>query len=136
MKSIILCEGQTDAILISYFLNHFGWEYSTKEIKNFPYDKNNDVLNGYKKKNEKNISLLIWGGDGFSALNNKLKVIIDKLESARNNQDEFKKIVIFCDCDQNTNLEIISIFQDWLNQYNIRLNQELTLGEWLKGYIN
>ncbi|HEY9706298.1 MAG TPA: hypothetical protein V6C58_27935 [Allocoleopsis sp.] len=45
MKSIILCEGKTDAILISYFLKHFGWEHSKKEIKDFPYDKNKDVLN-------------------------------------------------------------------------------------------
>ena len=62
MKRIILCEGKTDAILISYFLERkFGWSYIKwsrikKNMKNwFQINQGNEVLNWYnhpKKPNQ------------------------------------------------------------------------------------
>lgn len=100
MKSIILCEGKTDAILISYYLNKVkGWEYYSKNDKRKVHipirnDENEEVnwyiLNG-------NL-LVIWGiggKDNFKYSINEIFKIIE-LET----EEAFSNIVILTDRDE------------------------------------
>jgi hypothetical protein len=49
MKEIILCEGKTDAILLSYFLiRKFGWKYIKEQVVRLPVNNENEVLNWYR----------------------------------------------------------------------------------------
>jgi len=67
MKKIILCEGKTDAILLSYFLiRRFGWEYIKGQIVGLPINKENEVLNWYRNSKYPDQELAIWGVGGIS----------------------------------------------------------------------
>lgn len=60
MIRIILCEGKTDAILLSYYLGRInGWEYTNKpnKFKLKFSDIDNRFVGHYKKDNERIINL-------------------------------------------------------------------------------
>lgn len=64
MKRAIICEGKTDAILISYFLiRKFDWIYMEGQVLGFPVDRNNEVLNWYKHPKKPNQELASYCAD-------------------------------------------------------------------------
>lgn len=101
MNSIILCEGTTDAILLSYYLIKInGWSHAKKGPKEYANIKidNNQELNWYKKSEH---FLAIWGVGGKDRFqdvidNYLLQMIMNYPESIR-----FKKIAIITDKDDN-----------------------------------
>ena len=111
MKKIILCEGKTDAILISYFLEKFEWQFSKKVMQiNLPVDKDNEVFSWYRHPDKPDQELAIWGVGGYSNIQLKLKYITESIQSQpeKQFQNRFNKIVLFVDNDTGSFNEHIS----------------------------
>jgi hypothetical protein len=139
MKKIILCEGKTDAILISYFLEKFDWQFSKKGMQiNLPVDKDNEVFSWYRNPNKPNQELAIWGVGGYSNIQPKLKYITESIQfqSEGQFQNRFNKIVLFVDNDTGNFNEHISDMDEWLKSSGINLLDKIQLQEWLNAEIN
>ena len=71
MRSIIICEGSTDAILLSYYLNKVsGWEFCKKapehlDIKQNEFDQS---INWYKRDDDRLLICGVGGKDKISSL--------------------------------------------------------------------
>lgn len=68
MNKLILCEGETDAILLSYYLGKIaGWKYCEKAPKNIDIKKHNDneSVNWYKKGKDYLLICGVGGKDNF-----------------------------------------------------------------------
>lgn len=139
MKKIILCEGKTDAILISYFLEKFEWQFSKKAMQiNLPVDKDNEVFSWYRHPNKPDQELAIWGVGGYSNIQSKLKYITENIQSQPEGQfqNRFNKIVLFVDNDTGNFNEHISDMDEWLKSSGINLLDKIQLQEWLNAEIN
>lgn len=102
MKSLILCEGKMDAILISYLLiNNWGWKYVSSNKENFEIpvnEKKDESANWYEK--DGNLLLICGvGGNGkfFSFFDFKISNIQRLYEKA----DVFSKVIFITDKDKN-----------------------------------
>lgn len=105
MNIAILCEGSTDAILLSYYLMKVnGWKYEKKsKIKIEPVDSTNSVINWY---NSSDSDLMIWAVGGKDCFEHAIRKIIDY-----NQQDStraFERLVILTDRDKVENTEVIT----------------------------
>lgn len=115
MNSVILCEGKTDAILISYLLRKTcGWEIENNRRAypnsiNIKAYKNNESFYWYKKEGS---MLAIWGVGGKDNFKNALPEIASILRNAPEDQ-RFKKVVIIGDRDNTQNENDIIV--DWLS---------------------
>ncbi|MDD1475219.1 hypothetical protein MEO41_28720, partial [Dolichospermum sp. ST_sed4] len=79
MKKIILCEGKTDAILLSYFLiKKFGWQFIRGQVFGLPSNKDNEVLNWYRHPEDPYQELAIWGVGGISEIPSKLNEVVNR----------------------------------------------------------
>src|SRR5690348_2507844 len=92
---LILCEGKTDAILVSYFLcKTLQYKFQKKApLKIKDVDQVNESINWYE--NDKGRMLAIWGVGGYSNLPNAL----DQIEKLNRLQFTFDKIAIIRDKD-------------------------------------
>ncbi len=99
MNSVILCEGGTDAILLSYYLNKVsGWEFCKKapehlDIKQSEFDQS---INWYERGDNK---LLICGVGGKDKMSSFFK---EKISSPMIKSDAFSKIVLILDRDDKS----------------------------------
>jgi hypothetical protein len=138
MKKIILCEGKTDAILISYFLEKFEWQFSKKVMQiNLPVDKDNEVFSWYRHPNKPDQELAIWGVGGYSNIQPKLKYIIESIQVQPEEQfqNRFNKIVLFIDNDTGNFNEHISDIDEWFKSSGIDLLDKIELQEWLNAEV-
>lgn len=124
MNSIILCEGPTDAILLSYYLGKlYGWRYSAEppspSIKIAP--KSNQEINWYKRGDD---SLLIYAVGGKDNFANAINVYISKILLNYSEQYNFRKIVIIADRDDMNISEIEHLHQQWLSPYVQEMKNE------------
>lgn len=130
MKSLLICEGKTDSIVLSYYLNkEFGWEYDK--------DKNNDknrirlkkddyqTENTYKKAVDE---LTILSVGGCSRYEETISRILDVLAKANDNQN-FDKVIVVSDKD---NYEVSELESDFSRFFNISIKNQ----EWVKLDIN
>ncbi|MBQ6783916.1 MAG: hypothetical protein IJP63_07940 [Acholeplasmatales bacterium] len=111
MNSLILCEGKSDAIIISYLMiKKYGFEYNAdKEFnKNMTpkIDEKGDVsVNWYTRSNGDN--LMICGVGGFNNISKFFDKYISSIQLADYNDEKiFSKILIVCDRDNNTSEKI------------------------------
>lgn len=99
MRSVILCEGSTDAILLSYYLNKVsGWKFCKKapehlDIKQSEFDH---TINWYKRDDDR---LLICGVGGKDKMSSFFK---EKIFSPMVKADAFSKIVLMLDRDDKS----------------------------------
>lgn len=102
MKSILLCEGKTDAILVSYYLNKVkGWNfYGRKDrrkndipIKN----RENEEANWYTLNED---LLAIWGIGGKDNFKYAIEKVLEINRLAKEEQG-FNKIIILMDRDNH-----------------------------------
>lgn len=99
MNSVILCEGSTDAILLSYYLSKVsGWEFCNKapehiEIKQSEFDQS---INWYKRDDDR---LLICGVGGKDKMTSFFQ---EKIYSPIIKSDAFSKIVLVLDRDDKS----------------------------------
>ncbi len=112
MNSLIMCEGKTDAILISYVLCKLsGWKIN-KAPKNFDFkieERKNQSIYWYTKEDD---WLLICGVGGVTEFANFFKT---NIESMQLNTNFFSKLVIIVDKDENTNHKIEKDFSENFN---------------------
>ena len=74
MNKLILCEGETDAILLSYYLEKTaGWNYSSKPPQNLSIQTTaqNETVNWYKKDENYLMICAVGGKDNFGNFFNK-----------------------------------------------------------------
>ncbi len=139
MKRIILCEGKTDAILISYFLKkRFGWLHISERPVKLPVaNARNEELNWYQHSERAGIGqeLAIWGVGGISQMPVKLKAVIENNQRNPNPQDRFEHIVLFFDHDDPTEV-CLNTVQKWITDANLVLADELQLGEWVNAEMD
>ncbi len=104
MKNIILCEGKTDAILLSYYLEKVaGWRFSKGLTKNVDLPQrnlDNEEVNVYEKSGNE---LVIWAVGGQSNFDFAVSRIISLNKSFSLNQI-YTKLVIIKDRDQDDDL--------------------------------
>ncbi|TDF96600.1 DUF3226 domain-containing protein [Paenibacillus piri] len=131
MKSIILCEGPTDAILISYYLNSTKkWEYykGKKSPFSFPIrDSQCEEANWYTLGDD---WLGIWGIGG----NTNFEFAIREIQNINRNYDSSEsitKIVLVTDRDKTTSDKDIT---DTFNKIflNEAINIEIENNKWVK----
>lgn len=97
MNKLILCEGETDAILLSYYLGRVsGWTYSPKGPQGVSIHKTeqNETVNWYKKGNDFLLICAVGGKDNFKYFYEK------KIKPPLLTSDAFEKISIVTDRDQ------------------------------------
>jgi len=139
MKRIILCEGKTDAILISYFLEkRFGWSYISEHPVKLPVaNARNEELNWYQHSERAGIGqeLAIWGVGGVSQIPVKLKAVIENNQRNPKPQDRFEYVVLFFDHDDPTEV-CLNAVQKWITDANLVLADELQLGEWVNAEMD
>ena len=112
MIKVILCEGKTDAILLSYYLEKVsGWKYSKKMPKNFTIkpDSDNQSVNCYIKDSEQLLICAVGGKDGFE------KFYQDKLSSSILDSNVINRLAIIIDRDDNGIKSIEKRFSESLN---------------------
>lgn len=108
MMNLIICEGKTDAIFLSYYLGKkYDWKFNSNETKNIKFSMDNDqTFSVYRNGNRK---LGIWSVDGCS----KFEKSIEHLnEYMRMSGDEIKKIIYMIDRDLcNNDDELLKKFR-------------------------
>lgn len=104
MNKLILCEGETDAILLSYYLEKTaGWYYSKKApdgLKIRPFEPNQST-NWYQKNDDRLLICAVGGKDNF-------KNFFDEKIKFPMMQNAFEKISIVTDRDDREISEIES----------------------------
>jgi len=139
MKSIIFCEGKTDAILLSYYLeNVAGWKFNKKLNKKIELpirNLENEEVNVYTKSvNE----LVIWAVGGQNNFTYAVSQII-KLNKNFIDDEIYAKLIVLRDHD------LVSELDDILNEFNnlfeqneidisIKNNNEWTKTEYINAY--
>lgn len=132
MKRIIICEGKTDAILISYFLiGKFGWTYIRRQVLTLPVDRDNEVLNWYEHPEKPDQELAIWGSGSIEQIPIKLAHVTELTENERTPEDRFKRIVLFFDRDDRSGDECAALVKEWTeNNDQLELIEDPELGQW------
>lgn len=112
MNKLILCEGETDAILLSYYLWRVaGWDYSKKAPEGLDIRPvaSNQAINWYQKNDDRLLICAVGGKDNFK------NFFIEKIRFPMF-QNAFEKISIVTDRDDREIAEIEatvnSIFDD------------------------
>lgn len=109
MMNLIICEGKTDAIFLSYYLNkQYGWVHNKKESKK-PIIKLDDdqEYNVYENNDKK---LIIWSIGGCGKFPDAVEIIDEYNTGAQKNQ--FSKIIYMIDRDQHVDDEkLLDIFR-------------------------
>lgn len=97
MNKLILCEGTTDAILLSYYLEHTaGWKYSRKAPPNLEIKALNgtETVNWYRKDDNYLLISAVGGKDNFR------NFFTSRIASPIFNANAFSKIAVVTDRDQ------------------------------------
>lgn len=125
MKSILLCEGQSDAILISYYLNRVkGWTFYGKKDKRkniIPIrNKENEEANWYALRDD---LLVIWGIGGKDNFKYAIEQVL-KINKVANKEDVFNRIIVLRDRDNFENdIDILNELNNYFNGVNLENNQ-------------
>lgn len=127
MRSVILCEGSTDFVLLQYYMRKvYGWEYK----------KNDSVLiNGYKarkcvlKKDRSELNII--GCGGCSRIPEGLQFILDS-NSLSAEDEAYDRIVIITDRDEvETESEFETIIATELGKQQIEWKDDISNDKWI-----
>lgn len=127
MRSVILCEGSTDFVLLQYYMRKvYGWEYK----------KNDSVLiNGYKarkcvlKKDHSELNII--GCGGCSRIPGGLQFILDS-NSLSAEDEAYDRIVIITDRDEvETESEFETIIATELGKQQIEWKDDISNDKWI-----
>lgn len=126
MKSIIICEGSTDAILLQYFLRTvYGWT-DTKE--RLPLS---NKFKTFRKLVKEERILCIGGSGGVSQIKDRFEYIME-LNSLAADNEEYDKVVILTDRDEDvTEKDFCAELQHILTERHIQTQQEIKNNEWV-----
>lgn len=133
MNSVILCEGETDQILLSYYFNEcFGFEYCSRLPKIAPKKlKENNKSESVCCYNRNDDNLIIWAVGGHSNFQKAMRKILqqNKINSLTNGY--YSHICIMTDNDSEE--ETTKFWQEInqiLNDYEI--SEQIRAMEWVK----
>lgn len=127
MRSVILCEGSTDFVLLQYYMRKvYGWEYK----------KNESVLiKGYKarkcvlKKDRSELNII--GCGGCSRIPEGLQFILDS-NSLSAEDEAYDRIVIITDRDEvETESEFETIIATELGKQQIEWKDDISNDKWI-----
>ena len=126
MNKLILCEGATDAVLLSYYLERrAGWQYSRRAPKNLDIRVNSatETVNWYKRDDDYLLIGAVGGKDNFE---NFFKRYIDAplFDAAA-----FGKIAVLTDRDQRAVSDIEEAVKDAL----VGINADIRNNIWVSG---
>ncbi len=135
MKSIILCEGKTDAILVSYLLcKQWGWKVLTKtsKVKGFMFETNEakDESSYWYEKGSNQI--LICGVGGRDNFFNFFEEKISRILKLYPQESNFSKIIFIVDKDTRT---IRKIEEQFSNSFQSIIRQ-VENRKWVKNNYN
>lgn len=103
MKTLILCEGSSDAILLGYYLQRVAsWKHAKAPKSSIIKVDKNESAEWYVRDDDK---LLICGVGGNSCFGSFFE---NRIKNPQILQNEFEKIAIVCDRDNKTTDEIIA----------------------------
>lgn len=105
MNKLILCEGKTDAILLSYYLGKtVGWNFVKKGPSGLKIQPTNDneSISWYKKEDDYLLICGVGGKDNFG------KFFDERIKTPLVTSNAFEKIVIITDRDDRTASDIAS----------------------------
>lgn len=132
MKSIIICEGYTDCILLQYFLRKaYGWKDGGR-------DKNlENRFRPMRVLEKANDTVRIGGCSGCTEIIQKLSFILDMNNISAEAEPEFDRIVILTDRDEwSTEQNLICAITDALSNNHIKVSQ-IENNQWCDGtYYN
>lgn len=126
MKALILCEGKTDAILISYLLCKISNWNPTKADKKMNItvsEKNNESAYWYKRKDDKLLICGVGGKDKFSTF------FFEKIYYAIHSypqSETFDKIIVIQDRDNESIKDLLNKIKTCLHP----IAQEVKNNEW------
>jgi len=137
MKNIILCEGKTDSILLSYYLGKVvGWNFNKKLTKRIALpirNWENEEVNVYTKGEDE---LIIWAVGGQRNFDYAITQII-KVNRISEKEHAYKKVIIIRDRDVIEDEQIVlKEIQDVFNANHISI--EITINNnWSSSeYVN
>jgi len=127
MNSLILCEGKTDVILISYYLKSIsGWKECKKSPSkslDFKLKENNQYAHWYQKAKD---YLLIFGVGGKDNFSNVIDEYIIKILKENPQENSFGKIAIISDSDNDSIECIIDKHKAYLGE----ISPDIKVNEW------
>lgn len=130
MNILILCEGETDAILLSYYLGKVaGWKYSPKPPQNLSIQATaqNEAVNWYKKDGDYLLICAVGGKDNFENFFEK------KIKNPLLLSDAFERVAFVTDRDERETRFIEASISSVLREFNA----ELRNNQWKEcSYIN
>lgn len=125
MKSIIICEGSTDSVLLQYFLRKaYDWQDTKNRI---PLSSKFKTFRELEKDGR---ILCIGGSGGVGKIKEKLDYILE-LNSLAANNEEYGKIIILTDRDEvDTEADFCTEIKRVLSERSIQTQQEIKNDEW------
>lgn len=109
MNKLILCEGKTDAILRSYYLEKTaGWSFSKKGPNglNIQHPRGNESISWYKKEEDYLLICGVGGKDNFG------KFFEERIKNPLVTTNAFEKIAIVTDRDERSVNEIVASMRE------------------------
>lgn len=126
MRSVIICEGSTDLILLQYFLRTAHLWNDTKEKCSFKKFKNSRML----KKGED--LLILGGGGGCSQIPAYFNDLLESNTLSAKKEEKYDKIVIITDRDEiETEQEFIEKIKGILKKHKINFVEEIKNDQWV-----
>ena len=125
MNKVILCEGMTDAILLSYYLGKVsGWRFSNNAPSGsaIKQEEHNESINWYKKGNDSLLICSVGGKDNMAGFFQKkiLRMIVDA--------GVFNRLAVVLDRDDN---EVKSIEEKASNDFRPVITRMVN-NEWVE----
>lgn len=127
MRSVILCEGSTDFVLLQYYMRKVhGWEYKRND---------NVLIKGYKARKcvlkKERSELNIIGCGGCSRIPEGLQFILDS-NSLSAEDEAYDRIVIITDRDEvETESEFETIIATELGKQQIEWKDDILNDKWI-----
>jgi len=116
--NIIVCEGKTDAILISHFLiKTCNYNHTLKGPFNIKVHRENEEIYWYIK-NEKH-KLAIWAAGGYDKIKEVLKDIVERNEVESEPEKRFDRLALYFDRDNRTQKKTLTNIANWLKYCKI-----------------
>ena len=137
MPKVIICEGVTDAILISYMLKkvakyNFSNEKQDKRLPQLPNIPNAQQYWYVHSDNRLSGKLLIWSVGGIGNIPKAIQSIITRNINEHDNESRFDTVAIVCDRDKSASGKRASEVVGWFKNSNVVMDDTLSECEWTK----
>lgn len=116
MYHLILCEGKTDAVILSHIIGKYGFKFNNKEKKIKFKSLKNQSIDCYVKNDE---TIFIWNVAGCDNFKYSIKEFLDVLKNI-----EIASLILVCDHDNSNIKDIETKFNSYFKNVNVK-NQKI-----------